>query len=83
MSSDLYWRPAVPPPPKNVLAPDLKYAISQRFWDHDGSLNGHELQVDEENAAYFEGLADAGVEGADAVVTAIREHGAILLWIEN
>lgn len=30
---------------------------------------------------YLEGLADAGVEGADELIRAINTHDAVVIWI--
>lgn len=82
MSSTLYWRPAPKDvPPAESLPFELKKAIARRFWDHDGSLHGEEIEVDTEGVPYLEGLSDAGVDGADELLQAIREHGRVLLWI--
>lgn len=82
MSTSLYWRP-VPQdtPPARDLPYDLKKAISQRFWGHDGSLYGDEVELTQAHVMYLEGLRDAGVDGAADLIAAIRAHGAIELWI--
>lgn len=82
MSSSLYWRPA----PKGVPEPrdlpeQLKKALANRFWGHDGSLLGEEVELDERIVPYLDGLSDGRVDGADDLIAAIRAHGEILLWI--
>jgi hypothetical protein len=81
VSSNLYWRQAEPPPPSNLLPYGLKKAISQRFWSHDGSLHGEEVLITIDDMPYFEGLADAGVDGAASLVEVIQEKDRILIWI--
>jgi hypothetical protein len=84
MSSDLYWRPAPEPPADPPTLPEgLKKIIAQRFWGHDGSLNGQPVMVDRSSIDYFSGLADADVDGAQDVIDAILKHGRIELWIAN
>ena len=82
MSSTLYWRPAPKDvPPAEGLPYELKKAIARRFWDHDGSLHGDEIEVGAAEVPYLEGLSDGGVDGAEELLQAIREHGRVLLWI--
>lgn len=82
MSSNLYWRP-VPKeqPPKRELPFELKKALAQRLWGHDGSLYGDAVDLDERIVPYLEGLADGGIVGASELLAAIREHGEVELWI--
>ncbi len=82
MSTDLWYRP-VPKdqPPAETLPYPLKRAIARRYWDHDGTLCGDELEFTAADVPYLEGLADGGVEGARELIGAIREHGAVILWI--
>lgn len=82
MSTNLYWRPA----PREVPAPrdlpeGLKKAIANRLWAHDGSLFGHEIELDERVVPYLDGLSDGSVDGADDLIGAIRAHGKVLVWI--
>lgn len=84
MSSSMYWRPApkeVPPP--NELSYELKKAVARRWWDHDGSLNGGEIEIGRGHLNYLQVLADGGVEGADDLIKAVEEHGNVLVWISN
>lgn len=82
MSTSLYWRPAPKNlPPENYLPPALKHAIAKRIWEHDGSVHGDEIEVNKAFLPYLEGLADGHVEGAGELISAIREHETVLLWI--
>jgi hypothetical protein len=86
MSSSLYWRP-VPRevPPANSLPYGLKKALARRYWDHDGSLNGDMIEISEADVPYLEGIRDAASgevsEGAAGLIEAIREYGAVEIWI--
>jgi len=84
MSSSLYWRP-VPRdiPPAEELPYQLKKALSVRLWGHDGSLYGDKVELNKATPIipYLEGLADAGVEGAEELIRAINIHDAVVVWI--
>lgn len=82
MSSSLYWRAAPKAlPPKHDLPSELKYAIARRFWGHDGSLYGDEIEMDKSSIGYLEGLVDGGVDGAQELIDAIRKETVVQLWI--
>jgi len=85
MSTSLYWTPAPGDvPPAEELPFELKKAIAQRLWGHDGSLWGEKVELSRANAAiipYLEGLADAGVDGAAELIRAINTHDAVLVWV--
>lgn len=82
MSTSLYWRPAPKEvPPARVLPYELKKAIAQRMFGHDGSLCSDEIEVGTESLPYLEGLADGRVEGAAELIGAIHLHGSVLLRI--
>ena len=84
MSLGLYYRP-VPKdiPPAEELPYELKAIISRRYLGSDGSVRG-ECVLDRGDTAYLEGIADSygpAADGAAELVQAIREHGAVTLWI--
>ncbi|WP_242890225.1 hypothetical protein [Actinomadura litoris] len=82
MSSSLYWRPAPrEEPPAHELSYELKKAIAQRAWGHDGSLHGDEITIGPDWVPYLEGLSDAGIDGADELIKAIKDHERVLIWI--
>jgi hypothetical protein len=84
MSFSLYWRPAAPPPPDHHLDPQLKYKISPKLWDHDGTLRGEPYQLSKDHPrtmGYLEGMADAGIAGAQELIDAINEHGTVEIFI--
>jgi hypothetical protein len=84
MSSSMYWRPVPKDLPRpELLSYDLKHRLARRFWDHDGSLNGEPIEFDATQIPYLEGLADGGVEDAQELIDAIREHGSVHVWIAN
>ena len=65
------------------LGKGLKYKIARRFWDHDGSLSGESVVIDSGHLPYFEGLRDAGVEGADEIIKAIQMYEKVDIWISE
>lgn len=83
MTTTMYWRPAPKDvPPAHDLPDTLKRALANRIWDHDGTLHGESVQIGTQtDLAYLEGLRDAGVDGAQELLTAIRKNGLVELWI--
>lgn len=82
MSSTLMWRPA-DPIVGEPLSFALKKTISRKLWGTDGSTGGGEAMLTINDAAYVEGLRDAGVDGADKLLAILNEHHAIILWQEH
>lgn len=81
MSSSLMWRPVVvdaTPLPKS-----LKFSLSRRLWDTDGSCGEGAITVSANLVPYLEGLRDAGVDGANELIKAIETHGSVVLWHEH
>jgi hypothetical protein len=74
MSQSLYWVPAVARKGR-VLPTDLKLALQRR---DDG---GPDMIVDASNRMYFEGLRDAGIQGAEEVLEALDKYGEIKLYL--
>jgi hypothetical protein len=86
MSSSLYWRQAPrEAPPANRLPYGLKKALARRYWDHDGSLPGDLTELGKSSLDYLEGIRDGADEqtsqGAAELISAIREYGAVEIWI--
>lgn len=79
MSMDLYWEPVAEQPDRNFPR-SLKYVISQRYFQHDGSLGSDPVILNSSDLPYFEGLRDGNVEGANAVIRAIQKYGQIKIW---
>lgn len=80
LTLSLYWRPLVPQEKKS-LPYELKYAISRRWFGHDGSLKGSAI-TDEDSIHYLNGLADANVKGAKELIEAINQYGEVEVIIE-
>ena len=81
MSATLLWRPVVRQ--RDFSLPNaLKYKICPRYFDHDGSLGSGPRIFDGNDVPYLQGLADGNVEGADALIQAIRKHGEVEVWTE-
>lgn len=83
VSSEMYYRPVPQPPRAKTLPDQLKRILSRRFWDHDGSLNGSNIQLTENNIAYLNGLEDAGIEGARELINCIEDNKVVEIWISN
>ena len=73
MSSSLYWEPVNK---ENKYFPDeLKYALRKRF----GSLI-ERVALNYDDVSYLEGLRDAGVKGAEELISAIEKHDEVVIW---
>ncbi len=81
MSLSLHWRPAQPAQSWPRLPYALKSVIARRLWGHDGSVPGEETLVGLSEIDYLDGLADAGVDGALELRNAIKNYGAVFVWI--
>ena len=75
MPRTLYFRPVLPEPMSTPLSDDLRDMLAMRF-----ALTNQVMRVGPDQIAYLEGLADAGIDGANLLVSAIREHGMIELF---
>lgn len=82
MSSTLMWKPVMPEEGQ-PLPRKLKFVISRKLWDTDGSCGEGHAVVDESLIPYLEGLRDAGVDGAEELIEIIRKHGVVSLWHEH
>lgn len=71
MSSNLYWRPVQSA--KNDLPDSLKFALRKRFHTLE------RLPLSYKELGYFQGLLDAGVEGAQEIIDAIEKYEQIEL----
>lgn len=72
MSSTLVWRKIIVVPANNSLPDQLKYILRKRF----GGGNYPEI-LDRTDLRYLEGLADAGVDGAEDLRAAIIEYDEV------
>lgn len=72
MSRGLYWRP--PTGWKRVGNFTLRDTLEKRF--------GSEASVTMDHYDYIRALADAEVEGADTLLSALEQHGQIDFRIE-
>lgn len=78
MSTSLYWQPAQPP--SSRCMPDaLKFVLRKRHGD------GFDVTLTTEDAdyGYVKGLIDAGVDGAESLMKALKKHGRIRVWEEG
>lgn len=75
MSATLKWEPSKR---KSQSLPDaLKFVLRDK-----GGVTGERTIFGSENLAYLRGLADAGIEGAQALIDAIDKHEEVELWLE-
>lgn len=82
MSTNLFWRPPPVDPEGECLSKGLKYAIARKLWDHDGSLGGDWITIDESFIPFLEGIAAAASEretrrDAETLIEQIRKLGAV------
>ena len=75
------WRPIVTD--ANDLPKELKFVISRRLWDTDGSCGHGEASMNSSDISYLEGLRDAGIKGAKELIDAIEQYGTVILWHEH
>ena len=83
MSASMYWQPVVRRPDGECVDDALRYRLARRLWSQDGSSSTDKEELDESIVPYLEGLRDGGVEGADEMIKAIRQHGQIEVWIDR
>ncbi len=69
MSSSCYWEPAFRPTKR--LSDAMKYALRKRFGEP------VHVQMSEQHVSYLNGLADAGIEGAEDLIAAIEKYTCI------
>ncbi len=82
MSSSLMWE-IVRPAQARSLPDALKYALSPRYFDHDGSMGSDKVTLSDVDLPYLEGLKDGNVEGATELIEAIKKHEIIAIWTER
>jgi hypothetical protein len=81
MSFNLFWRELPVMPQEHSLSKELKFAISHKYWDHDGSLSGNPIIINADDILYFKGLKDAGMADAQEIVNALQKYGAIEIYL--
>jgi hypothetical protein len=79
MSSTLYWRIHAPPKGKPIGEYPLKEKLRKKFGD---GRSGDPTVLGESALEYLRGLDDCGVKGADTLIEAIEQHGAVEVWEE-
>ena len=76
MSTNLYYRPVVEQDGED-LSYELKKAISQKYWDHDGSCGGTWVPLDYEDISFLEGVLAGGIKDAKILIKAIDKYGVV------
>lgn len=80
MGVNLYWRPVIKRIDKHRSLPDaLKRILARRYFDQDGTLSTDWLET--QDMDYLQGVADAGVEGAEELLKAIEKYGSVEIRI--
>ncbi len=79
MSQTLYWQPRVEA--KQILSDTLKHVLLNGSFGFQGASPTRRL-VRRSERGYFQALADAKVDGAQAIFDALDEHDTIELWVE-
>lgn len=83
MSTSLYWRPVPKDPAPGDVPEDVVSALRRRYWEEwpNSADRSEPREIGQTDIAWLEGLRDAGLEGANELIAAIREHGTIrLTW---
>lgn len=75
MSEDLYFEPSKRKRRRSCGDFQLRNIINDKF--------GYQGSLDMRHSEYIEGLVDAKIEGAQELLSAIREHGSIDFTIES
>lgn len=84
MSTNPYWRPIIPDQ-GHVLPKDVKYALSRKYFNHDGSLSGSTSLTDSD-IPFLEGVI-AGTNNPDVkrgvktLIDAIRQYDAVEFFL--
>ena len=76
MSTSLYFRPVVDENGE-TLSFALKKALSQKYWEHDGSLGGNWVKLSNSDISFLEGVNAGGVSDAKVLIAEIIKHGQI------
>jgi hypothetical protein len=72
----------------NGFSKDFKFAVSRKFFDHDGSLSSPPIRITMSDIGFLEGIcAVAPVDSAlsrdaEFLIEKLQEHGEILLEIK-
>jgi hypothetical protein len=74
MSANLCWAPARRLP--NYLPYELKVILQAKH-----GLDGRSIYTHEQTY-YLQGLADAGIDGAQELIHAIDQYGQVEVWLE-
>jgi hypothetical protein len=83
VSSSLYWRPVPKDPPPYDVPEDLENVLRRRYWEDwpNTAPRSEAREMGQGDIGWLEGLRDAGLESANDLLAAIREHGTIrLTW---
>lgn len=83
MSLSLYWRAVPKDPPPYDVPEDVEPLLRKRYWEDgmDSQPRSVPIELDARDVPWLEGLRDAGRDGAEQMIAAIREHGTIeLRW---
>jgi hypothetical protein len=86
MSHGLYWRPVPKDQPPPESASSLKHLLIPKLWGDSTPPLGDETEAGRDLIPYLEGIRDSTgdsdmKEDAAGLIAAIREHGAVEMWV--
>lgn len=87
MSTIMLFKFREPPPPEGTMIhPELARLLAKRLFHQDGtkpaSRVGFSADWSPKSYCYLEGLADAGVSGAEALLKEAKRRD-LVIWIEE
>lgn len=86
MSSNLMWRPVLPQTEYD-LSKAMKFRISRRLWDTDGSCGIGEAFLTVSDVPFLEGMIAAGNDEIQrdcrTLIDAIEKYGTLVLWHQH
>lgn len=84
MSTSPYWRPVIPTN-GHELPRGVKYALSPKYFDHDGSLGGSVI-LTQDDQPFLEGVKAGSnnpevQKGISDLIEAIQKHDAVEFFL--
>lgn len=88
MGTSLYWEPVIKKKESKSLCNQLKYILAPTYWNHDGTLNGEEIYLGQDEISYLCGIRDGSrdkeiQESVEILIKAIQKYGSVKIWLES